>query len=174
MIENLSSKIDSLSDKTPLTANTKVVESDLTEPGPSSQREDIYELPQSLGQHITIPIHSYLSFFYSTSFLLFERYYTFKVWNNSQHLLILSQFEKFLNVFWILLKSNDFFHFQSLPTNVGSQLLDNVFHNWKFSIFQKLFIPHNFHLILWYIFEKADEWIPDWIQIQIYKHIVKQ
>ena len=36
MIENLSSKIDSLSDKTPPTANTKVVESDLTEPGPSS------------------------------------------------------------------------------------------------------------------------------------------
>ena len=51
MIENLSSKIDSLSDKTPLTADTKVVESDLTEPGPSSQREDIYELPHSLGQH---------------------------------------------------------------------------------------------------------------------------
>ena len=52
MIENLSSKIDSLSDKTPLTANTRVVESELTEPGPSSQREDIYELPQGLGQHM--------------------------------------------------------------------------------------------------------------------------
>ena len=39
MIENLSSKIDSLSDKTPLTTNAEVVESDLTEPGPSSQRE---------------------------------------------------------------------------------------------------------------------------------------
>ena len=54
MIENLSSKSDSLSDKTPPTANTKVVESDLTESGPSSQREDIYELPQSLGQHIVM------------------------------------------------------------------------------------------------------------------------
>ena len=52
MIENLSSKIDSLSDKTPLTTNTKVVEPELTEPGPSSQREDIYELPHSLGQHM--------------------------------------------------------------------------------------------------------------------------
>ena len=52
MIENLSSKIDSLSDKTPLITNTKVVEPDLTEPGPSSQREDIYELPHSLGQHM--------------------------------------------------------------------------------------------------------------------------
>ena len=51
MIENLSSKSDSLSDKTPPTVNTKVVESDLTELCPSSQREDIYELPQSLGQH---------------------------------------------------------------------------------------------------------------------------
>ena len=51
MVENLSSKIDSLSDKTPLTTNSKVVEPDLTEPGPSAQREDIYELPHSLGQH---------------------------------------------------------------------------------------------------------------------------
>ena len=52
MTENLSSKTDSLSDNTLLTANTNVVESDLTEPGPSSQREDIYELPHGLGQHI--------------------------------------------------------------------------------------------------------------------------
>ena len=51
MIENLSSKIDSLSDKTPPTANTKTVEIGLTEPGLSFQREDIYELPQSQGQH---------------------------------------------------------------------------------------------------------------------------
>ena len=51
MIENLSSKIDSLSDKTPPTANIKTVEPDLTEPGPSSHREDIYELPQSQGRH---------------------------------------------------------------------------------------------------------------------------
>ena len=52
MIENLSYKIDSLSDKTPPVANTKAVEPDLTEPGPSSQREDIYELPQSQSQHM--------------------------------------------------------------------------------------------------------------------------
>ena len=52
MTENLSSKNDSLSDKTTLTANTKQVESDLTETGPSSQRECIYELPHSLGQHM--------------------------------------------------------------------------------------------------------------------------
>ena len=51
MIENLSSKIDSLSGKTPPTASTKTVELDLTEPGPSSQREDIYELLHSQGQH---------------------------------------------------------------------------------------------------------------------------
>ena len=52
MIENLSSKIDSLSDKTPPTSNTKMVEPDLTETGPSSQRENIYELPQCQGQHM--------------------------------------------------------------------------------------------------------------------------
>ena len=52
MIENLSSKIDSLSDKTPPTTNTKAVEPDLPEPGPTSQREDVYELPQSQGQHM--------------------------------------------------------------------------------------------------------------------------
>ena len=52
MIENLSSKIDSLSDKTPPISNTKTVEPDLTETGPSSQREDIYELPQCQGQHM--------------------------------------------------------------------------------------------------------------------------
>ena len=52
LIENLTSKIDSLSDKTPPVSNTKAVEPDLTEPGPSSQREDIYELPQSQGQHM--------------------------------------------------------------------------------------------------------------------------
>ena len=51
MIENLSSTNDSLSDKTPPNAKTKTVELDLTEPGPSSQREDIYELPHSQGQH---------------------------------------------------------------------------------------------------------------------------
>ena len=52
MIENLSSKIDSLSNKTPPTSNTKTVEPDLTETGPSSQREDIHELPQCQGQHM--------------------------------------------------------------------------------------------------------------------------
>ena len=53
MIENLSSKIDSLPNKTPPAVNAKMVESDLTEPGrPSSQREDNYELPQSQGQHV--------------------------------------------------------------------------------------------------------------------------
>ena len=51
VIENLSSKIDSLSDKTPPTTNNKAVKPDFSEPGPSSQREDIYELSQSQGQH---------------------------------------------------------------------------------------------------------------------------
>ena len=51
MIENLSSKFDALSEKNPLTVNTKTVELDLNEPGPSSQREDIYELTHSQGQH---------------------------------------------------------------------------------------------------------------------------
>ena len=52
MIENLSSKIDSLSDKTPQAVETRVVESESTEPSPSSQREDIYELSQHQGQHM--------------------------------------------------------------------------------------------------------------------------
>ena len=51
MIENLSSKIDFLSDKTPPTSSAKTVEPDLTETGQSSQREDIYELPHCQGQH---------------------------------------------------------------------------------------------------------------------------
>ena len=59
MIENLSSKIDSLSDKTPPTSNTKTVEPDLTETGPSSQREDIHQLPQCQGQHINY-LHIYI------------------------------------------------------------------------------------------------------------------
>ena len=41
MIENLSSKIDSLSDKTPSTANIRAVEPNLTEPGLPFQREDV-------------------------------------------------------------------------------------------------------------------------------------
>ena len=52
MIEKLSSEIDSLSNKVPPTRNSKKVERDLTEPGASSQREDIYELPRSQGQHM--------------------------------------------------------------------------------------------------------------------------
>ena len=52
MIENVSSKIVSLAEKTPPTSNTKTVEPDSTESGPSSQREDVYELPQCQGQHM--------------------------------------------------------------------------------------------------------------------------
>ena len=59
MVKNLSSKIDSSLDKTPPTVSTNTVEPDLTEPGPSSQREDSYELPQGQGQHmvtrVTVP-----------------------------------------------------------------------------------------------------------------------
>ena len=51
MIKNLSSKINSLSDKTLLATTARVAEPSSTEPGPSSQREDIYELPQNQGQH---------------------------------------------------------------------------------------------------------------------------
>ena len=51
MIENLSSKIDTLSDKSSSNANDKTIDLDPTEPGPSAQREDIYELTQSQGQH---------------------------------------------------------------------------------------------------------------------------
>ena len=52
IIENLSSKIDSLTNKTPLVVNAEIVETDLTEPGPCSQWEDTYELPQCQCQHI--------------------------------------------------------------------------------------------------------------------------
>ena len=52
MIENLSSKIDTFSDKSSSNANHKTIDLDPTEPGPSAQREDIYELTQSQGQHM--------------------------------------------------------------------------------------------------------------------------
>ena len=52
MIKNLSSKINSLSDKTSLTTTARVAEPSSTEPGPFSQREDIYELPQNQCQHM--------------------------------------------------------------------------------------------------------------------------
>ena len=52
MIENLSSTIDTFSDKSSSNANHKTINLDPTEPGPSAQREDIYELTQSQGQHM--------------------------------------------------------------------------------------------------------------------------
>ena len=45
MIEKLSSEIDSLSDKTPQAVETRVVESESTEPSPSSQRRYLRVVP---------------------------------------------------------------------------------------------------------------------------------
>ena len=51
MIEILSSKIYSLTNKTPSVVDTEIAETNLTEPGSSSQRADTYELPHYQGQH---------------------------------------------------------------------------------------------------------------------------
>ena len=59
LIENLSSKIDSLTNKAPWVVNVETTETDLTEPGMSFQRPEIYELPQRESQHmvtgVTVP-----------------------------------------------------------------------------------------------------------------------
>ena len=52
MIENLSSKIYSLTNKTPSVVNVETTETDLTEPVTSSQRAEMYELPQGESHHM--------------------------------------------------------------------------------------------------------------------------
>ena len=52
MIENLSSNIDSLTNKTPSVLNVETTETDLIEPKTSFQREEMYELPQRESQHL--------------------------------------------------------------------------------------------------------------------------
>ena len=51
MIENLSSKIDSLSNGTPVVANTETDEIDSVNPGSTPQLSELYELPRHEGQH---------------------------------------------------------------------------------------------------------------------------
>ena len=59
MFGNLSSKIDSLASKTPSVVNVETTETDLTDPGSSFQRVELYELPQRESQHmvtgVTVP-----------------------------------------------------------------------------------------------------------------------
>ena len=50
-IENLSSKIDSLSNKTPETVNTELNEIDPEDLGSTSRQTETYELPRHEGQH---------------------------------------------------------------------------------------------------------------------------
>ena len=51
MIENLSSKTDSLSNKTPATVNTKLNEIDPEDLGSTSRQTETYELPRHEGQN---------------------------------------------------------------------------------------------------------------------------
>ena len=51
MIENLSSKINSLSNKTPSVTNNETTETDLAKSGSSSQQAEMYELPYRDCQH---------------------------------------------------------------------------------------------------------------------------
>ena len=51
MIENLSSKIDSVASETTSVVNVETTETDLTDPGSSFQRVEMYELPQRESQH---------------------------------------------------------------------------------------------------------------------------
>ena len=52
MIENLSSKKDSSSNRTPVAANTETNEIDLVSPGSTPQLAEVYELPRDEGQHM--------------------------------------------------------------------------------------------------------------------------
>ena len=50
--ENLSSKKDSSSNRTPIAANTETNEVDLVSPGSTPQLAEVYELPRDEGQHM--------------------------------------------------------------------------------------------------------------------------
>ena len=54
MIENLSSKIDSLSNGTPVAANAQMDEIDPVNPGSTTQLSEMCELPRHEGQHISL------------------------------------------------------------------------------------------------------------------------
>ena len=52
MIENMSSKIDSLSNRTPVPGNAEMDEIDSMNPGSTTQLPEMYELPRQGSTHL--------------------------------------------------------------------------------------------------------------------------